>query len=153
MKIVRTNDAISVARLNEQVQNLHHELYPHIFKSYDFESVHDYFSKITDDENHYFVICEIDDLPVGYIWFEEIIKEENAFSVAKHLIYVHQVSVNKKWRGEGVGKKLFDTALKLAEEKSIKRIGLDYYVENKSAKAIYEKMGFELEREVTFLNR
>ncbi len=95
-------------------------------------------------DNHHFVVCKEKDEEIGYIWFEEIIKYDTAFSFSSHYIYIHQISVNENKRGMGVGKSLFNSALDLANSKSIKRIGLDYWVKNSMAKSIYEKWDLRL---------
>lgn len=152
MRLIRTNDVKLIARLNEPVQDLHHELYPNRFKPFEFTSVCEYFSKIIDKNNHHFVVYFDDEEAVGYIWYEDIEKHETAFSYSSRYIYIYQVSVNPDYRGKGVGKSLFNEALKFAEEKSINRIGLDYWVKNAAAKRVYKKLGFEVEKEITYLN-
>ncbi len=151
MKVTITSDPRVIAVLNEPVQNLHHKLYPEIFKPYDLQKVCDYFEDLVNKENHYFVVCEENDVALGYIWFEEVQRAETAFSRSKHYIYIHQISVNEEHRGKGIGKLLFNPVSELAEKQKIKRIGLDYWVKNNSAKLIYEKLGFELEKEITYL--
>jgi len=151
MEIKRINDANIITILNEPVHNLHHQLYPEIFKPFDTQAMHDYFSKVIDQEHHHFIFCEENKLAIGYIWFEEIVRPENAFRNATHYIYIHQVSVNEGHQGKGAGNLLFSAVLKLAEEKSIKRIGLDYWAKNKSAKMIYKNLGFKIEKEIAYL--
>ena len=152
MRIEKVSDAKLIAKLNEPVQNLHHELYPWKFKEFDYDAVSMYFENIINDENQNFYVCYIDNEAAGYIWFEEITKKETAFSNASHHLYIQQISVNENQRGNGVGKYLLNIVLKFANEKSIKRIGLDYWVKNAVAKSVYEQLGFELEREITYLS-
>lgn len=152
MRLVKTRDAKVIAMLNEPVQNLHHKLYPNIFKPYEFKSICEYFSNIITHEKHHFIICKDNELPIGYIWFEEVQLSATAFSIEKHYLYIHQVSVNEEYRGKGAGKLLFDSVITFAKEIKVERIGLDYWMKNETAKAIYEKMGFQLEREVVFLD-
>ena len=151
MQIKKVNDANLIAKLNEPVQNLHHELYPEKFKEFNYEAVCGYFEMIVGTEMNNFHVCYIEGEPVGYIWFEEVVKKETAFSEASHYVYIQQVSVNEDKRGHGVGKELFNEVLKFAEKKSISRIGLDYWVKNTIAKSVYEQLGFELEKEITYL--
>lgn len=151
MKVVQTTDASVIARLNEQVQNLHHHLYPTRFKPFNFDDIKAYFHAIIDSKNHYFFICMEKNEPIGYIWFEEVKRSETAFSNAMHYLYVNHISVNKNFRKKGVGSALFDTALYFAQSNGIKKIGLDYWSKNSIAKEIYEKIGFEVEREISFL--
>lgn len=151
MKLTRTIDIKLIASLNESVQKLHHELYPDTFKPFDFQSACNYFEKVINQENHHFMVCSEGTLPLGYIWFEEKERAETAFTRSTNYIYINQISVNADYRGKGVGKLLFSEVLRLAEERYIKRIGLDYWVRNEDAKLIYEKLGFKLEKEITYL--
>lgn len=151
MEIKRTVDPTLITALNEPVHNLHHQLYPKIFKPYDDKAMFEYFNKVIEQDNHHFIICEENELAIGYVWFEERSRPENAFRKSTHYIYINQVSVNQGYRGKGVGKLLFSAVLKLAETKSIKRIGLDYWAKNESAKNIYKNLGFEIEKEIAYL--
>ncbi len=45
MQIVEIDDPKVIARLNEPVQNLHHSLYPNIFKPYNYKNVLAYYEK------------------------------------------------------------------------------------------------------------
>ena len=126
MHLVRTNNPKVIAILNEPVQEMHHNLYPERFKPYDYQNVLSYFKGIIKDKNHHFVVCKMVESNLGYIWFEEVHRSETAFSNSSHFLYVHQVSVNKDYRGMGVGKLLFSSVLKFAEQNSINRVGLDY---------------------------
>lgn len=150
--IEETKDVETIARLNEPVQTLHHELYPERFKKYNYKEVYEYFMKIIDEENQHFYVAYLDNTAVGYIWFTEIQKQGTAFSKKDHYTYIQQVSVSENYRGNGIGKQLFNEVLDFAQEKSIRRIGLDYWVKNVHAKSVYERLGFKLEKEVTYLN-
>ncbi len=151
MILKRTHQSETIAMLNEPVQALHHNMYPEKFKKYEYEAVKAHFDRIINHECHHFYICIDNDEPIGYIWFEEVRKEETAFSSASCYLYVQQISVNDSHRGRGIGKILFNSALDHANKMSINRIGLDYWVKNTIAKNIYENMGFVLEKEITYL--
>jgi ribosomal protein S18 acetylase RimI-like enzyme len=152
MGIEKTKDVETIARLNEPVQTLHNQLYPERFKKYNYKEVYKYFVEIVNEDNQHFYVYSLDNSAVGYIWFTEIQKKGTAFSKKDHYIYIQQVSVNENYQGLGIGKQLFNEVLHFAKEKSIKRIGLDYWVENVHAKSVYKKLGFELEKEVTYLS-
>ncbi len=151
MKIETVRDARLIAKLNEPVQTLHHQLYPEKFKSFDFHAICDYFQEVMNMDHQHFLVCFDGDEATGYIWFEEIIKMETAFSNPSHCLYVQHISVNENKRGKGASKLLLDEVLKFANSKSIKRIGLDYWFKNTVAKEIYAKLGFTVERETTYL--
>jgi RimJ/RimL family protein N-acetyltransferase len=49
------------------------------------------------------------------------------------------------WRGQGLGRRLADTALAKAAAIGLERVQLDVYADNARAIALYEKLGFVLE--------
>lgn len=151
MKVVRSFDSSIVAKLNEPVQNLHHKLYPEIFKPFNSEAVKAYFETAMQDGEAYFYICIEADQTIGYIWFLIVEGNGSAFSYPKRYIYINQISVNEEHRGRGAGKLLFNAAVEIAKAKDIDKIGLDYWCRNEDAKAIYRSYGFEVEREIAFI--
>lgn len=151
LEIRKSTDAATIARLNEPVQTLHHTMYPDIFKPFELNAVTEYFEQSMLTPNAHFYICLDDSEPIGYIWFDEVRRLENAFSHAKHMLYVNQVSVNESYRGKGVGRKLFEAALEYAAEHDVKKIALDYWSKNDHAREVYKRYGFEIGREVTYL--
>lgn len=152
MNIKTTTDMKLITDLNEPVHKLHNSLYPEIFKPFYTEKMHEYFSNVVRFEGQHFMICEDGESAIGYVWFQEVFRPESAFRYPDHHVYINQISVNEDHRGKGAGKLLFDAVLKFAEDNNIKRIGLDYWAKNESAKGIYEKLGFNVEKEVAYLN-
>lgn len=151
MIIKETKDMQVIAKLNEPVHTLHHKLYPNIFKPYSYSQMYKYFISIVDFKDQHFMICEEDGEAIGYVWFQEVFRVDSAFRYSDNYIYINQISVNKEHRAKGAGKLLFDRVLNFAKDNNINRIGLDYWAKNTGAKAIYDKLGFEVEKEVAFL--
>lgn len=141
-----------ITKLNEPVHKIHHELYPNIFKPFDNDDMYEYFTNVARFEGQHFMVCDEANESIGYVWFQEVFRPESAFRYSDNHIYINQISVNEEHRGKGAGKLLFDAVLEFAKKKDIKRIGLDYWVKNESAKHIYENLGFNIEKEVAYLN-
>lgn len=69
----------------------------------------------------------------------------------KHVVNICAVYVKKEYRGQGISKKIFDTAIKLINKKKhIKKIKLSVNSELKPAIHLYKKYGF---KEVGFLRK
>ncbi len=151
MELKKVSDPKEIAVLNENVQTIHSRMYPEVFKPYDFKAVYDYFSHVINKENHHFLVGEEEGVPIGYIWFEEVRRSETAFSFSRDYVYIHQISVNSDFQGRGVGKCLLTAVKEFARERGIERVGLDYWTGNVRSKEIYEKMGFEVEKEIAYL--
>ncbi len=55
------------------------------------------------------------------------------------------ISVHPDYWGQGIGKRLIDSAIKLAEKKGIKRLEIETLSENTSMRRLAEESGFKLE--------
>jgi ribosomal protein S18 acetylase RimI-like enzyme len=63
----------------------------------------------------------------------------------KHIANIFGVYVKKEYRGQGVGKKLIESALKIIQKNSnVSKIKLTVNPEQKAAVKLYETFGFEL---------
>lgn len=72
----------------------------------------------------------------------------------KHTAYI-VVGIREKFRGKGIGKKLFCELYLWAKENNISRLELTVMCPNSMAKQLYEKNGFEVEgtkRNSIFMN-
>ena len=52
------------------------------------------------------------------------------------------MSVHGDWQGRGVGQRMMEHLMRMAEERRIERVELEVYTDNSRAIALYEKLGF-----------
>ncbi len=142
MEIIQTNDYALISRLNQEVQELHTNMYPDYFKPYDFESVHAFFKQIITDPKFMFFVALEDGQEVGYIWIEIRDYKENAFCKPYRSIFIHHLNVLSLHRNRGFGKRMMDKAYEVATINEITKIELDYWIDNEVAKEFYKKQGF-----------
>ena len=82
----------------------------------------------------------LNDKPVGMIVYVVNNKVKT-----KHVANIFGVYVKKEYRGQGIGKKLFENVLKIIQKNAdISKIKLTVNPEQKAAVKLYEKYGFEL---------
>lgn len=62
----------------------------------------------------------------------------------KHVAYI-VIGILDKYRGNGVGTKLFEAIINWAANHGIRRLELTVATENEAGVALYKKMGFEIE--------
>ena len=56
------------------------------------------------------------------------------------------IGVHPQYRGKGIGQRLLTEALwRRARQGGLEKVELEVYASNRSAKALYEKLGFEVE--------
>jgi ribosomal protein S18 acetylase RimI-like enzyme len=76
---------------------------------------------------------------VGFIAFGKKILEDEWHG--KYL-YLHEIAVTKKFRGKGIGKKLFQNALDYAKKNKL-NIKADTFAKNKNTIKFNKKLGFK----------
>ncbi|MGM9986110.1 MAG: GNAT family N-acetyltransferase [Bacillaceae bacterium] len=86
-------------------------------------------------ENHYLYTIMNDDQACGMIWLGKQTDEQG---------FIYDFSIEDKYRGNGFGKE----AMKLVEQEGkkvgLKKIGLHVFGHNHAARALYEKLGYQI---------
>lgn len=121
------------------VMKIFNTLYPRSLDSL-VENLDSYAEKIS--KKGIVLIAEYSEQVLGYIVFymnDEINKKG----------YISQIAVNQKYRGLGIGKKLIDQCLGVAEEKKFLKVMLEVDKVNESAIKFYEKLDFHIIAEAT----
>lgn len=139
-----SDDIPSIVSLNNTVQRMHAEAYPHIFKfPTDPTDMGRFFSEHTDKENN-IVLLAIDESgnAVGYVWAEANYVPENPLMFERRIMYIHQIAVSPACRNLGIGRALIHRIEEYAKELQMQWITLDSWMFNQEAHAFFEKIGF-----------
>ncbi|MBE5097949.1 GNAT family N-acetyltransferase [Priestia aryabhattai] len=150
MKISRTFNAGKIAKLNQSVHQLHVELYPQHFQTYDFHQVHEFFKKVIENDRFIFLLAEDEEQHVGFAWLEIKQYSVTVFKKAYESIYVHQINIEESYKNKGFGSSLMKEIYSIAREKEITTIELDYWSDNTIAESFYEKEGFITYRKMAY---
>src|SRR5215208_4224918 len=119
-------DSLLLSSLCIDVQSLHAEYYPNIFKppqSEDFAV--SFFSEVLADLNTRIFIAERDGQALGYILCKLIERPENPFTFTTRFLMIDQISVRPSIRRQGIGAALMEQAEILARKLGVQRIQLD----------------------------
>jgi ribosomal protein S18 acetylase RimI-like enzyme len=147
MKIIRASKshAETIAKLNFFVQKIHCEAHPSLFKSYrENEGIKPFFEDILKDQKNYIFIAYLSDIPVGYIWAQIQKIPETPLTYSKRRVYIHHVSVDGKYRRNGVGAGLMDKIKKVSKEKDIPDIAVETWTFNKDAIDFFQNQGYDI---------
>ena len=146
-------DADTISSLNDEVQNVHAEALPHLFKpgSRETFSAKEVTEILTQPDNHIF-LAYFDEEPAGYIYCEIRRRVESPAMYARNQIYILHVSVNRSHRRKGVATALFSAVTVLAKDVGIRRLGPDVWSFNTDAIAFFEREGFEIARHIMAKN-
>jgi len=137
-------DSLTLSLLSMDVQRLHAENHPEIFRM---PQKDDYavafFDGMLADPLIRIFITEENGQVLGYVLCKLIEREENPFTLAMRYLLVDQISVKPEAQGKGAGTALIKQAEMLAKDWNVSRVQLDSWGFNVKAHAFFEKMGFE----------
>ena len=98
--------------------------------------------RINQNESFIF-ICFYKKEPAGFVQLYETF---DSLNINKKLI-LYDLYVDKKYRKNGIGRKLMDRAKKLAKFKKIQNIELSTAKNNKKAQSLYESLDYKRDKE------
>ena len=129
----------SVIKIMSQVQDMHVEWRPDVYKPNDNLIPEDVFEKII--ENGTFYVAETNDMVVGVleIVFRHI---ESPSHVTRDVIFIDTMAIDENYRGMGIGHQMFDFLKEIKQEKGLDGIELQVNAKNRAAYEMYQKCGF-----------
>lgn len=133
------SDYESVIKIMNQVQQMHVEWRPDIYKPNNNLISEDIFEKII--ENGTFYVAETNDDVVGVleIVFRHI---ESPSHVTREVIFIDTMAIDENFRGMGIGHQMFGFLKKMKQEKNYDAIELQVNARNRAAYEMYQKCGF-----------
>jgi len=148
IKQATSEDAATVATLNTDVQQLHADALPRVYKQPDSAATTRVFAEWFAQPDITCFIAYADGDPAGYILLRAVRREENPFMYARDSLYIDQMSVAAAYRGTGCAHLLMEEARALARATGVRELGLDVLAFNERAHRFYEKEGFYAYRTV-----
>ena len=94
------------------------------------------------DENDYYFIAFVDEVPAGYVRLKEDYRDYPAMKKYTAL-ELKRIYVMEKYHGKKVGSALMDRALQLAKQKNFEAVWLGVWENNPKASKFYSAWGFE----------
>ena len=139
VRLPRLQDYERVSKIMDQVQQLHVEWRPDVYKPASPLITMDMFEAILKDENWY--VAEADGVVVGVL---ELMKRhvESPAHVMKDVLFISTMAVDEKYRGKGIGHLFFEKVKRLKQEKGYDTIELQVNAKNRLAYEMYRKYGF-----------
>lgn len=132
-------DYESVIKIMNQVQQMHVDWRPDIYKFNDSIIPIDKFAKIVEGDT--FFVAEADGIVVGImeIIFRHI---ETPLHITRNVLFIDSMAVDEKYRGMGIGHLFFEKVKQIKEQKHCNGIELAVNSKNKAAYEMYSKYGF-----------
>ncbi|NEU04250.1 GNAT family N-acetyltransferase [Clostridium senegalense] len=139
------NDYLEVNALMSELHSLHVDGRPDIYVKVDSPLVKDYYNILLESGLYeVFVLEEDESILVGYTILE--IKESSSRMefVEKKFVYMNDLCIKKEYRGNGLGKILFNVAVEFAKKVNGETLELGVWNFNESAIKFYKHMGMSV---------
>lgn len=145
--VAETKDHRLLAGMSEEIQTLHHTMYPAIFKPFSHAEIAGFFEQTLKKPETMAFMAYADEAPVGYalIFIQE--SAENPFKYASRSIHLDQLLVSQATRKLGVAQLLMDKVYEVARERNIDVIDLNHWTDNAPARRFFAKNGFSYYQE------
>ena len=130
-----------------QVDMVHHRARPDLFKGPATKYTQAQLMELLKDEQKpIFVYTNEDDDVLGYAFCQ--IKDQRGDNVLTDMksIYIDDLCVDERARGQGVGRALYEHVLDFARAIGCYNVTLNVWAGNDSAKQFYEAMGMKIQK-------
>lgn len=140
---IKLSDFEKVNEVMKEVHNLHVKHRPDLYLELDEPYPIEKFKEDIRNEDTISILAEEanDIMGICFVSFRE-----QTCMVKKCTAYMDDLCVLKKYRGQGIGTKLFNHAIELAKKKGAKRLDLMVWGFNRNAIEFYEKMNMQVQR-------
>jgi ribosomal protein S18 acetylase RimI-like enzyme len=139
-------DVDILADLNSEVQRLHANALPHLFKQPENRASieADFAERILPNPAGRVFIVEVEGEPAGYVYAQVIHRPDNPYTFAFDTIHIDQIGVVPIYQGRGCGRALIQAVFDMARVENISRVVLDTHAFNTEAQAFFKRMGFDV---------
>lgn len=140
------NDMPALHRLLKQVNRIHHDGRPDLFKLGE-KYTNDELAAILQNENKPIFVAEDDHGDVkGYAFCVYKNEPETTLLHAMHTLYIDDLCVDENCRGQHIGRALFEHVKAFAKENGFYNVTLNVWALNESAQRFYEHCGLRPQR-------
>ena len=143
IRFAEENELDRINDLRKQVNDVHVEGKPDVFKPGFGEELKDFIKVIWNDPEQSIVVAESEGDICGFAVLHHINKPENPFMYERDFLDIDEFCVDKDHRRQGVASALIEFIKTYAKDQGYKRIELNMWEFNQDALAFYEAAGFE----------
>ena len=134
-------DIPKIGELLSQVDLVHHQERPDIFKIGRKYSDTELKGLLKDDSKPILVCVDAEDRVMGYCFCVYQQYVDNSVLTDIKTLYIDDLCVDETLRGQHIGRKLYDAAVRLAKESGCYNLTLNVWSCNPSAMKFYERCG------------
>ena len=139
-------DKESINKIRKQVNELHTNGRPDIFKKGFDDNIKNEINRFFDDENSDVIVATIDNVVCGFALVEYIMKGETTYNNSRKFYHIMEFGVDKHYRRIGVATNIMNFCKKESKKKGFTKLELNMWTFNESAEKFYESVGFKTYR-------
>ena len=143
IRFAKEDELEKINVLRKQVNDLHVEGKPDVFKPGSSEELQNYVYYIFKDPEQKIVVADKDGELCGFAILHHIYKPENPFMKVRDFLDIDEFCVDEKHRREGIATALIEFIKNFAIDQGYHRLELNMWEFNQDALAFYEAAGFE----------
>ncbi len=146
VRFAKEDELDRINELRKQVNDLHVEGKPDVFKPGFSDELRDFINVIWNDPEQEIVVAVSDEVICGFAIIHHINKPENPFMKERDFLDIDEFCVDEAYRRKGIATDLITFIKEYAKKKGFHRIELNMWEFNQGALAFYESVGFETYR-------
>ena len=146
VRFAEEKDLNIINELRKQVNDIHVEGRPDVFKSGFGTEIRDFAKVIMNGENSDIIVAERNGVICGMACVDYVDKPETPYSKARSFYHVQEIAVDVNYRRQGVAKELLEFIITDAKKRKLGKIELDVWEFNDSAIEFYQTVGFRQTR-------
>ncbi len=142
VRFASAEDLEAVNALRRQVNDLHEQGRPEVFKPGFPRELRDYVQEIFRDPRKRIAVCEEDGRLCAIAVLNHVTKPETPYMLERDYLDIDEFAVDEAYRRKGVGTRLIAFIREYARREGLSRIELNMWEFNRDALAFYEAVGF-----------
>lgn len=139
-----------IAALSKELQEERHSRYPEHFASYDKHVIAKAISELMQSKKMHAYVAYDNNDPLGFIMFYIERKPGSAFTRARSILYIDQITVLSAHQRKGIGMRLMKFAEDYARQEGVDQVELNNWAKNDVGRSFFAKNDFEYYNERMF---
>lgn len=142
VRFAEEKDLDRINELRKQVNDIHVEGRPDIFKPGFGAELREFAKIILNGEDSDIIVAERNGEICGMVCVDYVNKPETPFGKARSFYHIQEIAVDVNHRRQGVAKELLEFMVADAKKRELSSIELDVWEFNESAMEFYQAVGF-----------
>lgn len=143
IRLANRTDIPAIQGLLHEILLVHHQARPDVFKPVGSKYSNEDLEAIVANPNSPIFLYQKDEAVLGHLFLQVKEQAETATTYACKMLYIDDLCVSDKARGQKIGQKLYDFALHYANDIDADHLTLNVWNANEGALRFYQRQGLK----------